>query len=53
MPENIFTGQWEECYIFNPKLLSRYDDGACEHCIKYLTNRCPHIAEFVEDETDY
>ena len=39
-----------ECYEFYKKLQSRFDDGLCEHCRKYLTVKCPHIDEFLKEE---
>lgn len=39
-----------ECYEFNFKLPSKFDDGLCEHCRKYLTVECHHIDDFLEDE---
>lgn len=37
------------CYVFNPILKRNLDDTACEHCRFYLTSRCPHLEEFMED----
>ena len=37
------------CYVFNPVLKRSLDDTACEHCRFYLTSRCPHLDEFMED----
>jgi len=28
------------------------DDTACEHCRFYLTNKCPHLDEFMENISD-
>lgn len=39
-----------ECYEFFTTLQKRFDDGLCEHCRKYLTVKCPHIDEFIEEE---
>jgi hypothetical protein len=41
------------CYVFNPKLSSGQDDRHCTHCRMYLTARCPHIDEFLDDVEDY
>lgn len=40
------------CYVFNPILKRNLDDTACEHCRFYLTPRCPHLDEFMEDLED-
>jgi hypothetical protein len=40
------------CYVFNPILRRNLDDTACEHCRFYLTPRCPHLDEFMEDLDD-
>lgn len=40
------------CYVFNPVLRRNLDDTACEHCRFYLTARCPHLDEFMEDLDD-
>ena len=37
------------CYEFNLKLPRPTDDRGCEHCRHYLTARCPHLEEFLED----
>lgn len=39
-----------ECYDFNVNLSTRFDDGLCEHCRKYLTINCPHIDTFIGEE---
>ena len=44
-----FPRQNRPCYIFNPQLERKKDDRACEHCRYYLTPRCPHLDEFLED----
>ena len=44
-----FPRQNRPCYIFNPRLEREKDDRACEHCRYYLTPRCPHLDEFLED----
>jgi hypothetical protein len=40
------------CYEFNHQLLPAWDDRHCSHCRHYLTARCPHIDEFLEDVED-
>jgi hypothetical protein len=40
------------CYVFNPILRRSLDDTACEHCRFYLTPKCPHLDEFMEDLED-
>jgi hypothetical protein len=40
------------CYVFNPRLARAFDDKHCTHCRHYLTSRCPHIDEFLEDVED-
>ncbi|MGI0132135.1 MAG: hypothetical protein ACREDK_03440 [Thermoplasmata archaeon] len=42
-----FVGR--ECYVFNPSLRATLDDTQCSHCRFYLTARCPHIDEFLDD----
>ncbi len=37
------------CYEFNPGLPRASDDRGCVHCRHYLTARCPHLEEFLED----
>lgn len=37
------------CYVFNRSLPGAYDDKHCTHCRHYLTSRCPHIDEFLDD----
>jgi hypothetical protein len=37
------------CYAFNRTLPTAYDDRHCSHCRHYLTSRCPHIDEFLDD----
>ncbi|MCK5548830.1 MAG: hypothetical protein KAI64_07425 [Thermoplasmata archaeon] len=39
-----------ECYEFNTRLKSKFDDGLCDHCKKYLTLECAHIDWFIEDD---
>ena len=43
-----------ECYEFNEKLKSQFDDRCCQHCKKYLTLQCQYLDEFMEeiDELD-
>ncbi len=41
-----------ECYEFNRQLLPSWNDRYCEHCRHYLTARCPHIDEFLDDVED-
>ncbi len=40
------------CYEFNVALHSTLDDAHCRHCRHYLTARCPHIEEFLDDVED-
>jgi hypothetical protein len=40
------------CYEFNPALARGMDDAHCRHCRHYLTARCPHIDEFLDDVED-
>lgn len=40
------------CYEFNRQLESAFNDRYCEHCRFYLTARCPHIDEFLDDVED-
>ncbi len=40
------------CYEFNRQLEPSSNDRYCEHCRHYLTSRCPHIDEFLEDVED-
>ncbi|MFQ6106683.1 MAG: hypothetical protein ACE5QF_03735 [Thermoplasmata archaeon] len=44
----------ESCddYTFHKALESEFDDGLCVHCSRFLTVHCPHIDEFMEEETD-
>ncbi|MHB8352806.1 MAG: hypothetical protein ACYDFT_09010 [Thermoplasmata archaeon] len=37
------------CYVFNRTLPAGADDRFCMHCQHYLTARCPHIDEFLDD----
>jgi hypothetical protein len=48
--EERFVGR--SCYVFNPLLGARLDDTRCSHCRFYLTARCPHIDEFLDDVED-
>jgi hypothetical protein len=41
-----------ECYEFNRLLEPAWNDRYCEHCRHYLTSRCPHIDEFLDDVED-
>jgi hypothetical protein len=41
-----------ECYEFDNRLGSSFNDKHCRHCRHYLTARCPHIDEFLEDVDD-
>ncbi|MEM3396129.1 MAG: hypothetical protein QW620_00910 [Thermoplasmata archaeon] len=41
-----------ECYVFNDSLDAILDDGTCEHCRYFLTTRCPHVDEFLEEVED-
>ncbi len=40
------------CYEFNRGLAAAWNDKYCQHCRHYLTARCPHIDEFLEDVDD-
>lgn len=40
------------CYEFNRSLAPGLNDKYCTHCRHYLTARCPHIDEFLEDVDD-
>jgi hypothetical protein len=40
------------CYEFNGALSRGMDDNHCRHCRHYLTARCPHIDEFLDDVED-
>lgn len=40
------------CYEFNRGLAPGLNDKFCSHCRHYLTSRCPHIDEFLEDVDD-
>ncbi|HTZ61635.1 MAG TPA: hypothetical protein VMC82_03210 [Thermoplasmata archaeon] len=40
------------CYEFNHQLLPSWNDKHCAHCRHYLTARCPHIDEFLDDVED-
>jgi hypothetical protein len=40
------------CYEFNSLLRPAWNDRHCEHCRHYLTARCPHIDEFLDDVED-
>ena len=40
------------CYEFNSELTSAWNDRHCAHCRHYLTARCPHIDEFLDDVED-
>jgi hypothetical protein len=40
------------CYEFNPQLRAAWNDKHCSHCRHYLTARCPHIDEFLDDVED-
>ena len=48
--EDRFVGR--PCYVFNTSLRSTMDDTRCSHCRYYLTARCPHIDEFLDDVED-
>lgn len=50
--EEEFPKRGQPCYVFNPTLRRTLDDTACEHCRFYLTARCPHLDEFLEDVED-
>ncbi|MGA7922643.1 MAG: hypothetical protein WCA77_01535 [Thermoplasmata archaeon] len=45
--EERFVGR--SCYAFNHQLSTHLDDTRCSHCRYYLTARCPHIDEFLDD----
>lgn len=40
------------CYVFNNRLRLRMNDRRCEHCAHYLTPRCPHVEEFLDNVED-
>ncbi len=40
------------CYEFNSMLRPAWNDRRCEHCRHYLTARCPHIEDFLDDVED-
>jgi hypothetical protein len=40
------------CYEFNNELQTAWNDRHCAHCRHYLTARCPHIEEFLDDVED-
>ncbi|MCI4335004.1 MAG: hypothetical protein L3K04_05195 [Thermoplasmata archaeon] len=40
------------CYVFNPAFPTTSNDAHCSHCRHYLTSRCPHIDEFLDDVED-
>ena len=40
------------CYEFNTLLRAAWNDGHCDHCRHYLTARCPHIGDFLDDVED-
>jgi len=40
------------CFEFDTRLSGAYNDKHCRHCRHYLTSRCPHIDEFLEDVED-
>jgi len=48
--EERFTDR--PCYEFNTALGGGADDRHCRHCRHYLTSRCPHIDEFLDDVDD-
>jgi hypothetical protein len=37
------------CYKFNTLFPASFDDAHCSHCKHFLTARCPHIDEFLDD----
>ena len=45
-----FVGR--DCYVFNPQLRPSLNDTHCSHCRFYLTARCAHIDEFLDDVED-
>ncbi len=49
-PEEEFVNR--PCYAFNHRIPSRLDDRRCDHCRHYLTARCPHIEEFLDEVED-
>ena len=40
------------CYEFNSLLRPAWNDRHCEHCRHYLTARCPHLEDFLDDVED-
>jgi hypothetical protein len=49
-PDGAFVNR--PCYVFNPRLPETRDDRRCTHCRFYLTARCPHIDDFIDDVED-
>lgn len=41
-----------ECYVFNEKLKTQFDDNCCEHCLKYLTLQCEYLEDFMAEIVD-
>jgi hypothetical protein len=41
-----------ECFEFNAQLRVVWNDRRCEHCRHYLTARCRHLDEFLDDVED-
>jgi|GEM_PF-6094396 hypothetical protein len=37
------------CYVFNNALRRELNDTDCSHCRHYLTYRCPHLDEFLDN----
>lgn len=52
VPVTFTRSEALECYVFNDALDPLLDDGACEHCRHFLTMRCPHVDEFIEEVED-
>jgi hypothetical protein len=50
LDEERFIGR--SCYVFNDTLRTSMNDTRCSHCRFYLTARCPHIDEFLDDVED-
>jgi len=48
--EEKFTNR--PCYEFNARLGAAFNDKHCRHCRHYLTARCPHIEDFLDDVED-
>ncbi|MCX8173032.1 MAG: hypothetical protein N3F63_00265 [Thermoplasmata archaeon] len=52
LEDSLMSSGQLECYLFNDSLDPMLDDGTCEHCRYFLTTRCPHVDEFLEEVED-